>query len=96
MANESIQDTVNELREMRTTIERSTEGKDHRIQQLEIQVQALMAELESVNAYYGGINELLDRLSTVKGAPQQQRIAVQILELRNRKNGLRKVERSTD
>lgn len=96
MVSESIQDTVNELREMRTTVERTSVDKDHRIKQLEIQVAALTAELESTNTYYKGISELLDRLSAVKGALQQQRIAVQILELRNRKQNLRKVDRSTE
>lgn len=96
MTGTSIQDTVNELREARTMVEKVSESKDHHIQQLEIKVQALTAELESINAYYGGINELLDRLATVKGAVQQQRIAVQIMELRNRKSGLKKVVRSTE
>lgn len=93
MTGTSIQDTVNELREARTLVEKAAESKDHHIQQLEIKVQALTAELDSINTYYGGINALLDRLATVKGAVQQQRIAVQIMELRNRKSGLKKVER---
>lgn len=93
MTQETMKSTLDDLKDAREVIERAQAEKNQKIQQLEIQIKALTAELDSVNAYYSGINELLDRLSTVKGAPQQQRIAVQILELRDRKNSLKKVAR---
>lgn len=96
MTSESVQDAVNEIRDARAQVESMISGNSSKVQQLEIQVSALKAELEAVNAYYSGINNLLDRLSEVKGAQQQQRIAVQILDLRNRKKSLKKVERSSE
>lgn len=96
MSSESIQETVNELRETRSQVEKMVQERASHVQQLELQVQALRAELDSVNEYYGGINGLLDRLASVKGAPQQQRVALEILELRNRKRGIRRVVKSTE
>lgn len=96
MSSESMQDAVNELRDTRAQVESMMSGNATRVQQLEIQVSALKKELEEVNTYYAGINGLLDRLANVKGAAQQQRVAIEILELRNRKKGLRKVERSSE
>lgn len=80
-------DSVAELREARGQI-------TAHIQQLEIQVNALTTELESVHSYYKGMNDLLDRLSVVKGPAQKQRVAMQILDLRDRKLSLKKVATS--
>lgn len=96
MSSESIQDTVNEIRETRTQLENIEVNNALHIHKLELKVQALTAELDSLNTYYSGINDLLDRLSTVKGAVQKQRIAIQIMDLRDRKRGLKRVEQSPE
>lgn len=93
MTSESVKSAVEEIREARAKMEKLISEKDQQIQGLEFQVRAIRAELESVTEYYAGMNTILDRLASVKGAVHQQRIALDLLHLRDRKKGLKKVER---
>jgi hypothetical protein len=93
MADSSIADSLKEIRaqlEGQEVVELQAKST-----QLQIQIDVLTGELAKERTYYAGINGLLDKLATVRGDTHRLRIALQILDLRNRKLSLKKVERGS-